>query len=156
MAKQTVKRRDWTKEDVRMLKTLAREKTTVIARRLQFCSQSTLIHRHPSMPALGPPRGTRRTPSRARRRSPRCRAPPESDWSGFPGRTPWCWASGNAVQGISVALSGDGNTAIIGGDSDASTGAAWVFVQPALQVSPATNISASSNPGGPFAPSSFQ
>src|SRR5271169_2562266 len=37
MAKQTVKRRDWTKEDVRTLKTLAREKTktTVIARRLK-------------------------------------------------------------------------------------------------------------------------
>jgi hypothetical protein len=29
-------------------------------------------------------------------------------------------ASGNAVQGISVALSGDGSTAIIGGDNDAS------------------------------------
>ena len=37
MAKQTVKRRDWTKEDIRTLKTLAREKTktTVIARRLK-------------------------------------------------------------------------------------------------------------------------
>jgi hypothetical protein len=39
-------------------------------------------------------------------------------------------AVGNAVQGISVALSGDGSTAIIGGDNDASpAGAAWVFVQ---------------------------
>jgi hypothetical protein len=38
MAKQTVKRRDWTKEDIRTLKTLAREKTktTVIARRERF------------------------------------------------------------------------------------------------------------------------
>ena len=37
MAKKTVKRRDWTKEDIRTLKTLAREKTktTVIARRLK-------------------------------------------------------------------------------------------------------------------------
>ena len=37
MAKQTVKRRDWTKEDVRILKMLIREKakTTVIARRLK-------------------------------------------------------------------------------------------------------------------------
>jgi hypothetical protein len=37
MAKRTAKRRDWTKEDVRMLKTLAREKvkTTVIARKLR-------------------------------------------------------------------------------------------------------------------------
>jgi hypothetical protein len=37
MAKKVVKQRDWTKEDVRMLKTLAREKTktTVIARKLK-------------------------------------------------------------------------------------------------------------------------
>jgi hypothetical protein len=37
MAKKVVKRRDWTKEDVRTLKTLAREKTktTVIARKLR-------------------------------------------------------------------------------------------------------------------------
>jgi hypothetical protein len=37
MAKRTAKRRDWTKEDVRLLKTLAREKvkTTVIARKLR-------------------------------------------------------------------------------------------------------------------------
>jgi hypothetical protein len=35
--------------------------------------------------------------------------------------------------------------------------ATWVFVQPsALQVTPATNIVAAGNPGGPFAPSSFQ
>jgi hypothetical protein len=66
-------------------------------------------------------------------------------------------ASGNAVQGISVALSGDGSTAIIGGDNDASpAGAAWVFVQPSLQVTPAAGMVAVGNPGGPFAPSSFQ
>ena len=37
MAKKTTKIRPWTKEDVRMLKTLAREKvkTTVIARKLK-------------------------------------------------------------------------------------------------------------------------
>jgi hypothetical protein len=37
MAKKTVKRRDWTKEDIRTLKSLAREKTktTVIARQLK-------------------------------------------------------------------------------------------------------------------------
>jgi hypothetical protein len=37
MAKKTVKRREWTKEDVRTLKTLAREKTktTAIARQLK-------------------------------------------------------------------------------------------------------------------------
>jgi hypothetical protein len=39
-------------------------------------------------------------------------------------------AAGNAHQGLSVALSGDGNTAIVGGYSDNSlAGAAWVFVR---------------------------
>jgi hypothetical protein len=39
-------------------------------------------------------------------------------------------ASGSAVQGISVALSGDGNTALIGGPGDNSgAGAAWVFTR---------------------------
>jgi hypothetical protein len=38
-------------------------------------------------------------------------------------------ASGNAVQGYSVALSADGNTAIVGGTNDSSgAGAAWPFV----------------------------
>jgi hypothetical protein len=67
-------------------------------------------------------------------------------------------ALGNAGQGYSVALSGDGNTAIVGASSDNSNaGAAWVFVQPPLQlqVSPTTNIVASGNPGGPFSPASF-
>src|SRR5271170_7266041 len=52
----------------------------------------------------------------------------------------------------------DGNTAIVGGPLDGSpgAGAAWVFVQPALQVTPTTNMVAAGNPGGPFAPSSFQ
>jgi hypothetical protein len=37
-------------------------------------------------------------------------------------------ASGNAEQGISVSLSADGNTAIVGGpDDNASAGAAWIF-----------------------------
>jgi hypothetical protein len=58
---------------------------------------------------------------------------------------------------ISVALSGDGSTAILGGPADNSNlGAAWVFVQPGLQVTPATNIVTAGNPGGPFVPSSFQ
>jgi hypothetical protein len=69
-------------------------------------------------------------------------------------------AVGGAGQGYSVALSDDGNTAILGGPNDNSnTGAAWVFVQPptpTLQVAPTTNIVAAGNPGGPFAPSSFQ
>ena len=60
-------------------------------------------------------------------------------------------------QGYSVALSADGNTAIVGGlDDNSDIGAAWVFVQPSLQVTPATNMVAAGNPGGPFAPSSFQ
>jgi hypothetical protein len=66
-------------------------------------------------------------------------------------------AVGPAEQGYSVALSADGNTAIWGGVSDNSVvGAAWVFVQPALQVTPASNIVASGTQGGPFSPSSFR
>jgi hypothetical protein len=39
-------------------------------------------------------------------------------------------AVGGSMQGISVAISGDGNTAIVGGMSDNSnTGAAWVFTR---------------------------
>ena len=38
--------------------------------------------------------------------------------------------SGNAYFGNSVALSSDGNTALIGGDADNSNvGAAWVFTR---------------------------
>lgn len=64
-------------------------------------------------------------------------------------------SAGNANQGYSVALSGEGNTAIVGGLNDNSyIGAAWVFVQP-LQVTPATNFAFSGTQGGPFLPSSF-
>jgi antibiotic biosynthesis monooxygenase (ABM) superfamily enzyme len=39
-------------------------------------------------------------------------------------------AVGNARQGVSVALSADGNTAIVGGSADnADSGAAWVFTR---------------------------
>jgi len=38
-------------------------------------------------------------------------------------------ASGNVQQGYSVALSSDGNIALIGGKTDAGTGAAWVFTR---------------------------
>jgi len=43
MAKKTIKRREWTKEDVRTLKTLAREgtKTRTIARRLRRTEGAT-------------------------------------------------------------------------------------------------------------------
>jgi hypothetical protein len=64
-----------------------------------------------------------------------------------------------AIEGFSVSLSGDGNTALVGGPSDNSgTGAVWVFVQPitSLQVTPTTNMVAAGNQGGPFTPSSFQ
>jgi hypothetical protein len=53
-------------------------------------------------------------------------------------------------------VSGDGNTAVVGGGGDnGQIGAAWVFVQPSLQVTPYTNIAASGTQGGPFSPSSF-
>jgi hypothetical protein len=58
----------------------------------------------------------------------------------------------------SVAVSADGNTAIVGGPNDnRNAGAAWIFFQPvpSLQVTPTTNIAAAGNPGGPFTPSSF-
>jgi hypothetical protein len=42
---------------------------------------------------------------------------------------------GGGGQGMSVALSADGNTAIVGGPEDnGQIGAAWVFVQPPLQL----------------------
>ena len=64
-------------------------------------------------------------------------------------------AVGSALQGPSVALSADGNTAIVGGPLG-DAGAAWVFFQPhALNVTPTTNVTASGNLGGPFFPSSF-
>ena len=38
--------------------------------------------------------------------------------------------AGGAGQGLSVALSGDGNTAIVGGpDDNSGAGAAWVFTR---------------------------
>jgi hypothetical protein len=66
-------------------------------------------------------------------------------------------ATGQSAQGASVALSGDGSTAIVGGPADNSfAGAAWVSVQPSLQVTPTTGMVTAGNPGGPFAPPSFQ
>ena len=80
-------------------------------------------------------------------------------WTQQGGKLVGTGAIGQAAQGGSVALSGDGNTAIVGGVNDNSkNGAAWVFFQPppSLQVTPTTNIAAAGNQGGPFAPSSFQ
>jgi hypothetical protein len=47
-------------------------------------------------------------------------------------------ASANALQGGQgeVSLSGDGNTAIVGGPGDDSAGAAWVFAQPVFAGTP--------------------
>ncbi len=76
-------------------------------------------------------------------------------WTQQGGKLVGAGAVGRAEQGYSVALSGDGDTAIESGPWDNSNaGAAWVFVQP-LEVSPYTGIAASGPHGGPFLPSSF-
>jgi hypothetical protein len=56
MAKQAVKRRDWTKEDIRTLRTLAREKTktTVIARQLKRSVGATYQQAYKLGVSLGP------------------------------------------------------------------------------------------------------
>jgi hypothetical protein len=64
--------------------------------------------------------------------------------------------SANSEQGWSVALSADGSTAILGGPGDATTGAAWVFTQPSLQVASNVDMTATGAEGGPFLPASFQ
>ena len=51
-------------------------------------------------------------------------------WTQQGGKLVGSGAVGRTGQGVSVGLSGDGNTAIVGGVYDNSTtGAAWVFVQ---------------------------
>jgi hypothetical protein len=51
-------------------------------------------------------------------------------WSQQGGKLVGTGAIGPAGQGVSVALSGDGNTAIVGGQADNSgVGAAWMFVR---------------------------
>jgi hypothetical protein len=66
-------------------------------------------------------------------------------------------AIGAAGQGVSTALSADGNTAIVGGLFDnSSVGAVWVYVQSSLVVSPTTDILASGTQGEAFSPASFQ
>lgn len=46
--------------------------------------------------------------------------------------------SEHAQEGYSVALSADGNTALIGGPSEEGTGAAWVFTRMGTQLGPAS------------------
>jgi hypothetical protein len=60
-------------------------------------------------------------------------------------------------RGYHVALSADGNTAVVGDDIDnSSAGAAWVFVQgPNLQVSPTTNMVAAGIRAAPSHPHHF-
>jgi hypothetical protein len=54
-------------------------------------------------------------------------------------------------QGWSVALSGDGNTAIFGGNADNSNvGAAWVFVQRTKEDCKNGGCLNFSSPPGPF------
>ena len=58
-------------------------------------------------------------------------------WSQFGSKLVGSDAVGNAAQGSSVSLSGDGNTAIVGGLFDNSgVGAAWVFAQPVFAGTP--------------------
>jgi hypothetical protein len=61
-------------------------------------------------------------------------------WSQQGGKLVGTGAVGNAEQGFSVALSGDGSTAIVGGRFDNSdAGAAWVFVSGAATHRTATH-----------------
>src|SRR5262249_17406888 len=54
-------------------------------------------------------------------------------------------------QGSAVALSADASTAIAGGFGDnARVGAAWVFVQPVLRISPPTGTTIVGTVGRPF------
>src|SRR5438067_1575871 len=51
-------------------------------------------------------------------------------WSQQGGKLVGTGAVGGALQGYSVALSADGNTAIVGGEGDnTAAGAAWVFTR---------------------------
>ena len=63
----------------------------------------------------------------------------EGVWTQLGGQLVGAGAVGNAGQGTSVAISGDGNTIILGGPDDNQTcvgypcnsaGAAWVFTVP--------------------------
>jgi uncharacterized protein (TIGR03437 family) len=59
---------------------------------------------------------------------------------------------GSAFQGNSVAISADGNTAVMGGpDDNGSIGTAWVFVNPAIPTGPTISSSGVVN-GANFLP----
>jgi hypothetical protein len=73
-------------------------------------------------------------------------------WSQHGAKLVGSGAAGSAAQGTSVALSGDGATAIVGGAGDnAGTGAAWAFVDPAaLAVMPPQTSPSSIRLAPPF------
>ena len=59
------------------------------------------------------------------------RSPVDSTWSQQGTKIIGTGASGTANQGYSVAMSGDGNTALVGGYADSTyAGATWVFATP--------------------------
>ena len=63
-------------------------------------------------------------------------------WSQLGSKLVGTGAAGSALQGLSVALSGDGHTAVVGGASDNNqAGAAWVFVG-------TTPVTVATNPPG--------
>src|SRR5262252_7146320 len=71
-------------------------------------------------------------------------------WTQFGSKLVGTGAIGNAFQGFSAALSADAGTAIVGGQQDnAAQGAAWVFVQPILHVSPPSGTTISDTVGRP-------
>jgi len=71
-------------------------------------------------------------------------------WTQFDSKLVGTGAIGNAFQGFSAALSADSGTAIVGGQQDnAAQGAAWVFVQPILRVSPPSGTTISDTVGRP-------
>jgi uncharacterized protein (TIGR03437 family) len=62
-------------------------------------------------------------------------------WTQQGGKLAGTGAAGNPQQGYSVALSGDGNTALAGGYGDDNAGAAWVFAaQTGSPSSPAIRV----------------
>ena len=50
-------------------------------------------------------------------------------------------AVGSAIQGSSVAVSADGNTAVVGGAADdGDAGATWVFIDPSPAIASITDV----------------
>ena len=62
-------------------------------------------------------------------RFPPTAIPPWCDWTPQGNKLVGVGAVGTANQGVSVALSADGNTALVGGPGDGDVGAVWVFTR---------------------------